>query len=304
MKPSFSLIVALLILGAAGAAGARPSTCRATAQDLWQSCRLGSRGDYWTQRGICANVSAAAEREDCIGEARQDQQDALRECADRHDARLAACDELGGGPYDPPIDPANFVAAITNPYLPLTPGTTFHYRLHDGEHVEETTLEVTHDVKTILGVACTVVHDVVSRDGEVIEDTFDWFAQDVDGNVWYFGEETQELEGGERTSIEGSWKAGRDGARPGIVMEADPQVGDFYRQELLAQEAEDVARVVDLEGSAAVPFGTFHDALVTEDFTPLEPDAVERKYYAPGIGTILTLEDDGNRDELVSIAHD
>jgi hypothetical protein len=206
---------------------------------------------------------------------------------------------LGEGPYNPIINPANFVEGVTNPLFPLTPGTTFIYR-GGGELV---TVTVTDRTKMILGVKCIVVRDVVEVDGVVVEDTEDFFAQDREGNVWYFGEITQEFENGELASLEGSFKAGVNGARPGIIMKAAPQVGNIYRQEFLLGEAEDIAEVLSLVGSATVPAASCNnDCLITKEFTPLEPGAVENKYYARGVGFILQIvPETGERLELVEI---
>jgi hypothetical protein len=187
-----------------------------------------------------------------------------------------------GAPYEPAIDSHDFNGPIDNPYFPLTPGTT--YVVEGGTERNES--EVTRDTKVILGVATVVVHDRVWDDGELIEDTFDWYAQDRWGNVWYFGEDTSELDGGQVVSKEGSWEAGVDGAQPGIVMLADPRMGDTYRQEFYAGHAEDLAKVVEIGGSRAVAAGGYDDVLVTEDWTPLEPDIVESKTYARGVGFI------------------
>jgi hypothetical protein len=192
-----------------------------------------------------------------------------------------------GQPYAPVIDPADFVAAVDNRYFPLTPGTRWVME-GEGESAGETTItEVTSETKTILGVACTVVRDEVDVDGELQELTFDWYAQDTAGNVWYFGEDTAEYENGQVTTRAGAWEAGVDGAQPGIIMPAQPLVGLTYRQEFLEGEAEDLAKVVELAATAKTPAGSYADALVTEDWTPFEPDVVERKFYAPGIGLVM-----------------
>jgi hypothetical protein len=172
-------------------------------------------------------------------------------------------------------------------------------RVVDG--LERTVVEVTGHTRVVMGVTCVVVRDTVTLDGEVIEDTFDWFAQDADGAVWYFGEETYEYEDGEIVSTEGAWEAGVDGAQPGIVMPARPQVGDSYRQEYYQGEAEDTAEVLSLTESATVPVGTYEDVLMTEDINPLELEVVEHKYYARGVGPILTVQVQGgsDREELV-----
>jgi hypothetical protein len=128
------------------------------------------------------------------------------------------------------------------------------------------------------------------------ESTRDWYAQDADGNVWYFGEDTKEYEGGEVTSTAGSWEAGVDGAVPGIIMKADPKVGDVYQQEYLAGEAEDMAEVLEMDASVEVPYSSFNHVIKTKEWTPLEPGVVEEKYYAPGMGLVLTKQVEGGSE--------
>jgi hypothetical protein len=191
---------------------------------------------------------------------------------------------------------------IDNPYYPLIPGTTFHYQAQTEDGLEINDVIVTHDMKQILGIMATVVHDQVFLEDELIEDTFDWYAQDVHGNIWYLGEDSREFEDGEVVSTEGSWEAGVDNAKPGIVMQAEPQVGQRYYQEFDLGNAEDEAMVVSLNASATVPFGSFTGCLETNDFTRLEPDASENKFYCPGTGLILEeAVESGERNELVGI---
>jgi hypothetical protein len=192
-----------------------------------------------------------------------------------------------GQPYMPVIDPADFVASVDNAWFPLTPGTRWVMEGDGDSAGETTTTEVMTETKTILGVTCTVVRDELKADGELAELTFDWYAQDTAGNVWYFGEDTAEYESGKVTSRKGAWEAGVDGAQPGIIMPAAPVVGTTYRQEFYEGEAEDLAKVVELTASAETPAGTYSRVLVTEDWTPLEPDQVERKFYARGVGLVM-----------------
>jgi hypothetical protein len=192
-----------------------------------------------------------------------------------------------GKPYRPRFDPAGFVRTIDNPFFPLVPGTTLVYEGMSGGERETVTVTVTDETKEILGITATVVQDRVFVDGTLAEDTFDWYAQDRQGNVWYLGETTKEYEDGKVVSTEGSWEAGVDGAQPGIIMLADPQVGDTYRQEFYEGEAEDVARVLALDESVTVSHGSFDGVLRTEDWTPLEPKIRENKFYARGIGVVF-----------------
>jgi hypothetical protein len=188
----------------------------------------------------------------------------------------------GAMPYQPAIDPADFSTTIDNPFFPLVPGTTFIYE-GAGEHIEVT---VTSDTRQIMGVTAVVVRDTATVKGKVIEDTFDWFAQDRAGNVWYFGEDTKAFEDDPAGDPAGSWEAGVDGAQPGVVMLADPRGGDVYRQEFYAGEAEDLALVRQLDGSIKVRAGSFDRVLITEEWTPLEPKNIEHKFYARGIGLV------------------
>jgi hypothetical protein len=213
------------------------------------------------------------------------------ECKAQRDARRQICKDLGQGIYNPAINPSDFVSTIDNPYFPLTPGTTFIYEgatEKGNEHVE---VKVTHNTKVIFGVTCVEVRDTVTVDGVLAEDTLDWYAQDKDGNVWYFGENAVEFDAtGEVVGLGGSWKAGVNGAKPGIIMEAHPQVGDLYRQEFALGAAEDMAGVLSLNESITVHSVTYNNCLKTKEFSPLEPDVLENKFYAPGVGNIQTVD--------------
>jgi len=182
--------------------------------------------------------------------------------------------------WGPLIEPANFVSGVNNPYFPLIPGSTMEYRGTTRSGTETFRIEVTHRQKTILGVSTTVVIEVV----EIAEN---WFAQDREGSVWYFGEFTREFERGTPVSTAGSWEAGVNGATPGIIMRAHPGGGDTYFQEFAPGVAQDMAMVIGTGRTVTVPFGTYSNVLLTKEWTPLEPSSVEHKSYAPGIGLIL-----------------
>jgi hypothetical protein len=194
--------------------------------------------------------------------------------------------------YAPHIDPADFTTTIDNEYFPMEPGTIFLYR----GGTERDRMTVTSDTKKVMGVECVIVDDRAWQGDQLVEQTYDWFAQDKEGNVWYFGEDTKEYENGKVTSTTGSWEAGVDGAKPGIIMQADPKVGESYRQEYYEGEAEDMAKVLSLNESLTVPYGSFDDVLVTKEWTPLEPSYHEHKYYARGVGQVY-----GGGSELVDV---
>jgi hypothetical protein len=188
--------------------------------------------------------------------------------------------------YNPVIDPANFPRStvIDNIYSPYQVGTVFAAKDADGN---VTTMTVTSDTKVLLGVTCVVVHDIVKTPtGVTIEDTYDWYAQDKNGNVWYFGEDTKMYRADGTFSTKGSWTAGVDCAKPGIVMEANPKVGDSYRQEYQANNAEDKADIIALNESITVPYGSFTNCIKTKDYTDLEPGVYEYKWFCPGVGWV------------------
>jgi len=182
----------------------------------------------------------------------------------------------------------NFVVGVDNPRFPLVAGTRWVYDSDTREGTERIEVEVLEETRTVSGIGCIVVRDTVSVDGELVEDTHDWYAQDRDGNVWYMGEDSKEYENGKVVSTAGSWEAGVDGALPGIKMWAEPRIGGTpYYQEYYEGEAEDLARDIEADGSAAVPFGRFVDVLVVEEWNPLEPETIELKYYARGVGVVM-----------------
>jgi hypothetical protein len=225
---------------------------------------------------------------------------------------LVACIVVGGlvggsagmaGGKPPTPAPGDFTIKIDNRYWPMAPGSRWTYTETDeaGE-VTNVNVTVTKETKVVDGVKTRVVHDAhTDADGALIEDTYDWFAQDRAGAVWYFGEDTKAFENGEVVSTEGSWEAGVDGALPGIAMPARPRVGLEYQQEHFAGVAEDAARVLSVDDQALVPFGHFTDVVMTKEFTPLDPEVLEYKLYAPGVGPVLMLgiSGGGDREELV-----
>jgi hypothetical protein len=199
--------------------------------------------------------------------------------------------------YHPTIVPADFSTAITNPFLPIVPGTTRTFSAGD----QTVVVEVTSKTKVIMGVTCVEVRDTKKAGTTLLEDTTDWYAQDSAGNVWYFGEQTAEYENGAVVSTAGTWTAGVGGAQPGIVMLATPRVGDVYRQEYLACEAEDTAEVVALGETVTVPLGTFTDCVRTRDYTILELVSNEYKWYCRGIGQVASVNLwNADREQLVA----
>lgn len=303
-----ALAVGLPLSGFAQDGGEEESSpCEWQAIGLRNACGSDVTDDLWGARSLCENLSDEMEREDCLDESEEEYTENRQLCRDQLEARRDLCEELGEDRYVAELEPADFVAdplaigmAIDpNPYFPLIPGTRWVYvGEDDGETV---TVEVTDTIRMIEGVPAIVVNDVVelTESGEVIENTDDYYAQDLDGNVWYLGEIAFNYEEGELVDIEGSWQAGRDGAQAGVIMFAEPQVGMAYRQEFLPAEAEDAGRVISVTGTAESEAASCDgDCVITEDFTPLEPDGLEQKVYAPGVGPILEIDPESGEPVL------
>jgi hypothetical protein len=303
MKPSPVWILPVVGFCCSGASAAKDADfCGLTSQTALRSCQVGAQSDSLLTSGKCTNVADATERKACNEQGAADLKASLQLCDAEFSARQTACRRLGGARYDPDFDPADFVDKIDNPFFPLLPGTVFVYEGKTTAGFVHTEFFVTHKTVKILGVTTVEVHDTVTTDGKLTEDTLDWFAQDKKGNVWYFGEDTMELIDGRPSTLAGTFRAGANGAKPGIIMETRPAIGDFYRQEFDLGNAEDFAEVSSLSDTVTVPAGKFTRCLRTRETTPLEPDLKEAKWYALGIGNVLTKDlTTGDKTPLVRI---
>jgi hypothetical protein len=304
----------------AGPAPAQDAFCSATATALFRACRSEGKGELYTAQAKCTNVSDADERRACFDQARAGRRAADRLCRRQHRARLGACQSLGEERYDPDFDPAVFddprAPGHPNPFFPLAVGNRWTYR----SRAETVNVQVRDETKAIGGVTCIVVRDRVFEDGELKEDTDDWFATAKDGDVWYCGEEVKDFEGfdgdqprlPELVGIDGSFKVGRDRDQPGVLFRATPAAGEVYREEFSLGNAEDLAVVLsttyrfgaDPALDRSVPERLAEalcagDCVVTRNASLLEPGVFERKYYAPGIG--LFLEVNPGRGEVVRL---
>ncbi len=210
---------------------------------------------------------------------------------------------VNGAAYNPIINPGDFVATVNNPYFNLTPGTTYSYQTITSDGTEKIEVTVTDEKRIVLGVTTTVIRDQVWMNDVVVEDTRDYYAQDSSGTVWYFGEAVDNYENGRLQDHAGSWEAGVDGAKPGIIMAAAPKVGDSYRQEYYRGQAEDMADVVAVGKSITVPFGTYENCLQTYDWSQIETTLKEYKYYCPKLGFLAleTSTDGTEKTELVQV---
>ena len=299
-------------IAASAPAAAAGRFCSATAKNLFEACGLEAGNDFLVTKAKCRNLSDPTERGDCLATARQDREDAHQECRDMLDWRQTACGVVGEGRYDPDIRPNDFDDDFTsltnpNPYFPLAIGNHWEYR----SALEVDTIDIRNETKLIDGVTCIVARDLVVQNGEQAELTDDWYAQALDGTTWYFGEEAKDFESfagdvpklPELVSIEGSFKAGRDLDKPGIIFLASPSVGDAYFEEFSLANAEDVTEILsttyqygsDVDLDQMVPQALAEllcsgDCVVTKNYSLLEPGIVERKYYAPGIGVFLEVE--------------
>lgn len=315
------LFATLSLLAAETSIGA-DTGCGSAAAASSLACHFAAKDDLFVARAICMNT-AAADLAGCLDDSRADYAVVLEECDASLAAQLEVCESTEDAAHLPAfgaayagdfVDPLQVGVSVTpNPWFPLVQGNRWVYEgsfEEDGETITETiTVTVLNETKLIDGITCVVVRDVVEVDGELLEDTDDWFAQDVDGNVWYCGEEVKDYEWfdgdepplPELVSDDGSFKAGRDGDKGGILLPQDPVVGDLFRQELSVGNAEDVVEILATDGNEnAIAASCSNACLVTRDFTPLEPDAEENKYYAPGIGLILEVDvESGDRVELI-----
>jgi len=302
------------------------SPCSATADAVFGACGNQVQDDNWVAEAICINVSDDAERAQCLADADASRRDGDQLCGEQLAARRDACTSLGEGRYDPVLDPAAFDDDFTNlshpnPYFPLAIGNRWEYR----SGTELDTVEIVNETKLIAGVRCIVARDQVTDGGDLTESTDDWYAQAKDGNVWYFGEETQTFESFEgdnpRTpelvGIEGSFKAGRDGDKPGIIFRAAPTRGETYVEESSLGNAEDGTEILsttyafgsdpELDGSVPQQLAELvcsGDCVVTKNFSLLEPGVFARKYYARGIGVFLEVESTGEVIQLVNCSFD
>jgi len=294
--------------------------CSKTASAAFLACQNEVKDDYWIAKGNCYNLSDKEAQAECFEEAKDEYKGAKEECTEQLEARKDLCEEVGEDPYDPIndlepefVDPRDIGGVVApNQYFPLVPG---HEWVYEGGG-ETITVTVTNEIVVIHGVECREVSDVVVEGGVEIENTKDWYAQDEDGNVWYFGERSvarEDCEDDEEEecdayllSDDGSWIAGVNFAQPGIIMFGDPseELGTVFRQEFALGDAEDAGEVESVTESADVPAvgaDCTGDCLKTRDFTPIEPDVEEFKYYKPGIGLILEVDPEtGDRVELTS----
>ncbi len=275
--------------------------CDTTARTIKRGSQREAQADFAFQIAAC--LQAPNDYDECFKEALHEFQDAIELTHDQYDARLDVCDLVGGGPYDPDLDEDEFSPNVDNPYFPLVVGRTLVYEKTTDEGFEQIMFTTLADTIDIDDVPCRVVSDIVTLDGVLIEDTVDWISQHEDGTVWYLGEIAQNFEDGLLDNLDGSWAAGKNEAEPGILMLPDPEPGDAYRQEFaIVDDAEDVAMVIADDVTVTVPAGTFHDCVQTLDWTPIEPDVFEHKFYASGVGLVLEIDlETGERTELVRI---
>lgn len=297
-------LVAALITGATAVSATTTTSggttpCKATASAARQAAIRDAQAEYWIAVAKCLNGPGVGQ---CKDEAEDALDEALDLAQDQYEERIDACALLGQGAYNPQLDADDFSAHVTNPYFRLIPGRTLVYEKQTEDGLERVEVKTLHGTVEIDGIPCRAVRDTVYLDGELIEDTIDWFSQHDNGTVWYLGEIAKNFVDGFLNDIDGSWRSGVDGAKAGRIMLGDPDPGDAYRQEFQVGEAEDIGKVLALGQTVHVPAGTFHNCLKTKDWTPISPDSFEHKFYAPGIGMVLEVDpESGERLELVAI---
>jgi hypothetical protein len=306
--------------------------CQRTALQVFKACNYDKLDNLKTTLANCSNLNDRSARQRCQQEAREASLDEAQTCKDQFRARIAACNMLGEKRYDPDplrdptitfVDPDYVHAGNANPYVSIVEGHT--YVLRAGKEGDETVVvHATGDVREIHGIPCRVVVDIVlesevnEEDGSIeyvpIEVTDDWFAQDVLGNVYYCGELSRNYQDGLLANLDGSFEAGREFAKAGILIMAHPAIGSTHRQEFALGEAEDIIQYLDVaaypeQENGQFPCSEYGGCLMTYEYTPLEPEAAAFKYYIPGVGFILSeaLENGeltGERDTLVCAGED
>jgi hypothetical protein len=306
--------------------------CQKTALKMFKACNYYKHENLKTTLANCMNLNDRSARQTCQLEARSTSREEAQTCKDRFRARVAACDILGEERYDPDplqdptiafVDPGYVDAGNANPYVSIVEGHT--YVLRAGKEGEETiVVHATGDVREIHGIPCRVVVDIVlesevnEEDGSIeyipLEVTDDWFAQDVQGNVYYCGELSRNSRDGLLADLDGSFEAGRDFAKAGALIMAYPDIGSAHRQEFALGEAEDIIQYLDLAAypdreNKQFPCSDNGGCLMTYEYTPLEPEAADFKYYIQGVGFVLAEamengELTGERDTLVCVGED
>jgi hypothetical protein len=308
---------------AASAASVLGGPCSKTASTLFDACSAEVSSTSLVKKANCFNISDANARSACVDEGKAERKEGNQLCQEQRDGRLEACHLLGEARYDPDFRPALFddprSPTKPDPYFPLTIGNLWEYK----SQTQRDTVEVVNETKNIAGVTCVVFRDLVTENGELVEATDDWYAPAKDGSTWYFGEEAKDFESfdgddpkrPELVSIEGSFKAGREHSKPGIIFLASPKPGDVYLEEFSLANAEDVTEILsttysfghDPELDQSVPqklaetLCSGGDCVVTKNFSLLEPGIFARKYYARGIGVILEVEPDSG--EVLQLVH-
>jgi hypothetical protein len=319
----FVVVTCAALIGSSG--GQAGGFCTQTADILLDACRASVSDDAAVGKAVCINIASENNRNSCLDDLADSRFEADQLCDDQHDTRLTACGVLGEARYDPDFRPARFDNPLRpskpNPYFPLGVGKHWEYR----SATQVDIVDIVNERKKIAGVDCIVIRDQVFEDGFIHEATDDWYAPAKDGSVWYFGEETKDFETfrgdhpvrPELVSIDGSFKAGRDGDKPGIIALASPQVGAVYLEEFSLGNAEDVTEILSTTYSYGrdpsldenVPRELARrfcagNCIVTKNYSLLEPGLFARKYYARGVGTILEVENTGEVVQLVSCNFD
>jgi len=316
------LVTGVNLVSFSARADDREDACSETSKYAKTACYNAAKEVYNLTLGKCENLPED-QQNDCETNAREERDASNKICNDQFAARQQVCVALGGGPYNPDTNPANFVKyrdqIIGNTYYPLKPATYTYFTYEsvgkNAAKIEQDVVKITRSTREIQGVTCVVVSDIVTAlpKNEVTENTTDWYAQDNEGNVWYFGEIAQQFEDGILVAIDGSWTTGVDMAQPGIIMYAHPEnyvakggkPGKTYRTEFLLGEAEDIVQIVDVTSTVKLRNGkTYTNCLHTLDYSPLDPGGIasaENKYYAKGVGLVKVEAIDGTVEELDSI---
>lgn len=302
-----AIFCAILPLSAQSVSGSAQSEalperpCEAMARAAYSAARSDAVTEFWMDIALAVN-EPGAQMGQRLAEAWTIRREALEEALVQYRARLRVCEELGHGVYAPVMTPTQFTANVNANFFPLTPGSTYVYESQTSLGVERYESTVLDRVLQVNGIPCRSVSTFEYLDGALKERTIDWYSQDSFGSVWYLGEVTQEFEDGLPVAMDGSWRAGIDGAKAGHKLPGSAMVGDVFRMEFLLGSAEDVARVTAVGQTVTVPAGTFDGCIAVQEWSPLDVRELVLKYYAPQVGMVLEINQrTGERAELIEI---
>ena len=264
------------------------NACTSTVNNSLLACQAQADSKNLLAVAACQNVDPA-QVQTCTDTANTAKDEAVTACGEQNVAQLEVCNRLGGAAYNPQIDPASFSATVTNKYFPVTTGTRSVFEGPSSDGAVKIEIAPTGETKTIQGVNTAEVKSVTTVADKVVDNSWDYFSQDTEGNVWYFGHTSQKLENDQVTEVD-SWMAGVDGAQAGTIMKAEPKVADLYRKAYAIQVDEGLGEVQAIDESVTVPAGAYTQVVKTKNTDAIDPGSEETIFYAPDVGPVQVVD--------------